>query len=460
MKLTSNFEIFWFLPLRNFIGKRRLLFSIFSAIITQAIFAYSAAAKTKTKIVFWHSTHDVVGRQNVIDLVSSFNQSQSEIEVIEKLVAGTSDADLTDVTKLIVATASGNAPDIYLMDRFTVAERASLLLLEDLTPFIKKFAPNLPDEHIPYSLKEVTYKGKIYGIPTNTDSRALYFRTDILQEAGVKVEEVINDHKPMKLADFVSLAAKFDKKDKSGEWERVGFNPWAGQGNFFTWALIHDARVFDTLVDKSGCEVTPEKSSVQEAMEFMSDYIESKGADLLRRFIARVSPENLPGSSQPFVAGKIPFLIEGSWHMATLKVVEPNLKWDVTYLPTLDGGKRSWAGGWSIVMPRGGRNKEAAFRFMTYFAGKDGQAAQMKVGRLPTNRGLIQSQKDFFAKYLEFSSPRPAVPTGASYWKELAQLQSDVVAGSLPKSAIADRLKSVKEEINKKLARYCSQKSN
>jgi hypothetical protein len=93
---------------------------------------------------------------------------------------------------------------------------------------------------------------------------------------------------------------------------------------------------------------------------------------------------------------------------------------------------------------------------MTYLAGTEGQRAQMKVGRLPTLKKLTSDNNDFFMEYLQFATPRPALPIGASYGKELADLQTEMIRGALSEDQISERLKKVKELLAKKMARFCN----
>ncbi len=43
----------------------------------------------------------------------------------------------TEATQLITAVRGGTGPDVYLLDRFTVAQRAADGLIEDLTQLLR-----------------------------------------------------------------------------------------------------------------------------------------------------------------------------------------------------------------------------------------------------------------------------------------------------------------------------------
>ena len=64
----------------------------------------------------------------------------------------------TDVAKLMTAVRSGAGPDLAVIDRFTVAQRAAAGLLTDLTPLIKKEGKDLSQEDAEAPWQEVTFQ--------------------------------------------------------------------------------------------------------------------------------------------------------------------------------------------------------------------------------------------------------------------------------------------------------------
>lgn len=62
---------------------------------------------------------------------------------------------------------------------------------------IAEKAPGLGQSFLPFAWDEVAYQGKIFGIPTNTDTRVLYFRPDILESNGIGINEVLNSDRPL-----------------------------------------------------------------------------------------------------------------------------------------------------------------------------------------------------------------------------------------------------------------------
>ena len=60
------------------------------------------------------------------------------------------------------------------------AEFASQKWIYDMTPYVE----TRKDELIPATLDTVTYDGKIWGMPQQTDAAFLYYRTDQVDEVA------------------------------------------------------------------------------------------------------------------------------------------------------------------------------------------------------------------------------------------------------------------------------------
>src|SRR3954468_6866307 len=80
--------------------------------------------------LFWtsHTPPDTDSEQNI---VNNFNK-QSKTTCVKMVAVPGSE---TDIAKLTTAVRGGTGPDIYELDRFTVAERAAAGVLTDLSTY-------------------------------------------------------------------------------------------------------------------------------------------------------------------------------------------------------------------------------------------------------------------------------------------------------------------------------------
>src|SRR3981081_12235 len=108
----------------------------------------SAGAYGQTQLKLWlPSSLDAHEKGAYQKAAEAFAQKNPGIKVNVEVVPGSE----TDVAKLMTAVRSGAGPDLAVIDRFTVAQRAAAGLLADLTPLIKKkeknSARNTPRDH-------------------------------------------------------------------------------------------------------------------------------------------------------------------------------------------------------------------------------------------------------------------------------------------------------------------------
>jgi multiple sugar transport system substrate-binding protein len=228
--------------------KRALLLSLILVLVTAA-----GLAAAPTQITFWTNFTPPFS-DYLQKMVDSYNASQSAVQAKLVQVPGSE----TDISKLMTAVRGGTGPDVYMLDRFTTAERAAAGVLTDLTPFIKKADPKMGDKYLPFAWAESTYKGDQYSLPFDTDTRALYYRKDLLKAAGIDISALDPKNGPATIAQVKAIADKYNKKDSSGEYEQIGFIPQYNQGWHYTWGFAYGGK----FADPKNTKVTDRKSVV------------------------------------------------------------------------------------------------------------------------------------------------------------------------------------------------------
>ncbi len=212
-------------------------------------------AQEKAPVTFW-TTHSDIGFDALTQIGDDFNaqSTTSEVEVIQRPAA-----DVSDSASLITAVRGGEGPDVYLLDRFIVAERAAQSLLQDLTPFMEAAGDNtdLTEKYVGFSAAEATYDGKPFALPFDTDVRALFFNRGMLTEAGVDLAPFDYNNGPMTWDAFAEAVAVIDV-DGGDNYETLGFVPYFGQGFHYTWGFSFGGEFFDY----EACEVTPDNEKV------------------------------------------------------------------------------------------------------------------------------------------------------------------------------------------------------
>lgn len=413
-----------------------------------AAVALLGLAAAQTQVTFWTSSTNPPDLAALKNIVAGFNKANPKVQVKMVQVTGSE----TDAAKLMTAVAGGTGPDVYMLDRFTIAERAAAGILEDLSQFK---AESLAPTYLPYAWAETQFQGKTYGLPFDTDARVLYYRKDMIKAAGVDpaVLDVSKGVPSIKLIQDIS--AKINKADSSGAYTQLGFVPWFNQGWHYTWGWAFGGSFYDA----KACKVTPDNAGVAAGYQFLYDWAKNLDPQKVQTFLSTYAPANYPPAQDPFVTGKLAMIVTGDWFLQTMKEYAPNVDYGVTYIPTPDGKKTTWAGGWSMVIPKGSKQSAAAWQFLKYIAGVPGQRIYTKESsHLPTLRTLLTDNslyaKDhlFFKNLLTSANSRPPLPVGGLYWDELTTAMNKVTLNqATPKDALAEAA----SRVNGQLAQFC-----
>jgi multiple sugar transport system substrate-binding protein len=376
----------------------------------------------KAKVTFW-TTHSDTGFDALTQIGADFNaQSETqEVEVIQR-----PPADVSDSASLITAVRGGEGPDVYLLDRFIVAERAAQGLLQDLTPFMEAAGDNtdLTEKYVGFSAAEATYDGKPFALPFDTDVRGLFFNRGILTEAGIDLEPFNFENGPMTFDTLHELIAPLNV-DNGDNFDSMGFVPYFGQGFHYTWGFAFGGEFFDY----ENCQVTPDTPENLAGAQWVYDYCNQYGADKVYAFVQNAIRTGAAPTDSPFVQGRLATMLNGNWMFANFRTYQPDDDIGYTYMPVGTEGQDSYcmAGGWSGVVPQGAKNAEGGYEFVKYLCGPDGSRTYVQMNNnLPVLRELLTDTTLFEEGNLWFvenvfptTKYRPPLPVGAKYWDEL-----------------------------------------
>ena len=140
--------------------------------------AAPAPAAEKVQLRFVVMDYDEKMRPDTQALVDEFNASQNEIEV--KLdVLGWGEGHDTLLTQI----SGGQAPDLANGNAQWVGEWSGINEVQPLDDLLsKEFLANF----VPAGLQAFTIDGKLMAMPYFLDPRALYYRKDLFEKAGLK----------------------------------------------------------------------------------------------------------------------------------------------------------------------------------------------------------------------------------------------------------------------------------
>src|SRR4051794_38871633 len=182
--------------------------------------AAPAAGGTAETTVEWWDSETGNDEEITKKMIDTFRQKNPDIKINRAYIA--QDQGTQANQKLLTAIAGGNPPDIYKFDRFIVSQFAAQDFLTDLTDLANK-AGVKQEDYYPFAWEEANYNGKLYALPYDTDTRALWYNKDIFKEAGLDPEKP-----PTNTTELADISEKLTKKD-GNKITRFGFNPVADQ---------------------------------------------------------------------------------------------------------------------------------------------------------------------------------------------------------------------------------------
>ena len=264
---------------RHFIQSASAL-GLSATAISSALRANPARAQDASKVTFWttHTEPDLSGLQKIVD---NFNSENSDVQAELVQVVG----DETDTTKLMTAVRGGTGPDVYMLDRFIVAQRAAEGVLQDLSEFMG--GEDFSEIYIPFAWAEANFQGKPYALPFDTDARALFYNKGMLQEAGIDPAELDVANGPITLDRLAEIANQLNETDQDGNFSQMGFAPYTHQAWHYTYGFAFGG----TFFDEAACEVTPDEAGVVAGHQWLYDYT------------AALDPQKVNAFAGPYAAG-------------------------------------------------------------------------------------------------------------------------------------------------------------
>lgn len=368
--------------------------------------------KVTLKLGMWASSP--AEKKIVEDQIAAFKQKFPNIDVQIETIVG------DYMQNMQTRIASKTAPDIFYLDSMPAPQLMSSGVLEPLDEYIKNNNVDINDFE-PSLLEAFKWEGKIYGLPKDFNTLALFYNKDMFEAAGIK--------EPPKTWDELRSYAK--KLTKSGVKGIV---------------LSNDLARFQAFMNQNGGTVykdgnvtlnSPENIG---ALDFYTGLIvKDKVAD---------TPQNMGvgWNGDAFAAGKAAMAIEGGWMIPFLKDKAPNLKYGIAELPS---GKQKATMAFTVayVMNKDSKYKNEAFKLLEFLTSKDGQ-------KFVVDSGLaLPSRKSMMEKFKETYPERAAFVDGASYSVpfQYGLLGTKVVdaANKAAESIVMKQAKNAKEALDK-----------
>jgi multiple sugar transport system substrate-binding protein len=311
--------------------------------------------------------------------------------------------------KLITAFVGEATPDIAQLGNTWIPEFVALDAILPLDARVAGSPVVGPTGYFPGIWQTNIVGDSLYGVPWYVDTRALFYRSDLLARAGY-------DEVPETWEGWLeALRALKQIMGNHGYPLIMPTNEWPPP-------VILGLQAGSTLLSDGGRYGAFAAPEFRRAFEF---YI-----DLFREGLAPPIRDTQVGNiHQRFGAGEYAMYISGPWYLGEFRRRLPEDiqdDWATAPLPGPDGPGVSMAGGSSLVVFRASRNADAAWRFIEYLSSPAAQVrfyelsgnlpARLEAWEAPALAGDLKARA--FRDQLERAVPLPRVPE----WERIATL--------------------------------------
>jgi multiple sugar transport system substrate-binding protein len=396
------------------LAPRHFLARLSGSIGLVLLLALAACAPRQETVSFW-----AMGREGevVTELLPEFERTHPGIKVVVQQLPWTAAHE-----KLLTAFAGDATPDVAQLGNTWVPEMSALGALEPLAPRIAASSVIAQSDYFPGIWDTNVIDGTVFGVPWYVDTRLLFYRKDLLAQAGFNAPPKSWDEWRHML---MAIKAK------------VGAERYAVllPVNEFEPLLVLGLQQAAPLLREDGRWGNFRNVDFRKALGFYREMFEQGWAPAMtNNQIANLYTE--------FGRGYFSFYVSGPWNIGEFKrrlPPEQQNSWMTAPMPGPLGPGASTAGGSSLVLFKASRHKQQAWALVEYLSSPAVQERfHALTGNLPPRRSVWATPalaNDIYAQafraQLEFAKPSPKVPEWERIANEMQLIAAQVVHGKL-----------------------------
>jgi ABC-type glycerol-3-phosphate transport system substrate-binding protein len=348
-------------------------------VLVAMLFALSAVtAQDRVQVTFWQfeTGERVIAAWEA--LIADFEALNPNIDVVMEIVPWAEQQQ-----RLTTALTTNALPDISMLGNNVVAQYQAIGALTPLTDYFEAWSAevgyDVTTDFWPGDTYYYLIEGDWWGSPVAVETRALWYRADLLEAAGYT--------EPPQTWDEVREIAIATTTDDIYGFGIPGGISYSTVQTFISVYLSYGARM---LNEEGLCGFdTPE---FKEALRFYTDLYLVDG----------VTPADTPTIDftvlSPLMAnGQMAMYITGPTFVNHLLALNPQPDWvqhmRVAPIPAGPEGRFGFLGGWPLVLWSSSNVKDAAFEFIKYATGPEGGLAAFSQAAVfpPGRRSVVDS---------------------------------------------------------------------
>lgn len=383
----------------------------------------------KAEITLWHY-YTTVNGENFEKLVEEYNSDpEGKAHVSLELIPR---AEL--LKKYTLGIASGDLPDIAVVDNPDAASLAAAGMFADVTELLESWEGN---SFVEGPLESGQYDGKQYTLPFRSNCLGLFVNNAHLKAAGVESvpqtwEELLAVCEQLKGAN--GSAYPFGMSAVKSEEGVFHFMPFFQS----TGASVNEAdseggvRAFELLA-----ELSENGYMSGECINWTQNDVEKQ-----------------------FASGNVSMMINGSWQISNITADAPDLDYSIAYIPK-DTESVSSLGGENIGITKSAGDMEACWDFVTWMLSAEHNVPFNVSGATISPRADVTPEEQYpddekmqvFVELFEMAKPRGPHPK----WTEISGafqegIQSTLTGSRTPEEAaqaVAEKVESIEASAEK-----------
>lgn len=325
--------------------------------------------------------------------------------------------------KLLTAYAGDSLPDLCQLGNTWLPEFTALDALEPLDARVAASGVPLDDYFtgiLDTNVMPTAQGARLFGLPWYVDTRLLFYRTDLLREAGFATP-------PQTWGEWLDAMRAIKQRSAAQGANRFGaLMPLNEPDPLFAMALQQGALLADD--DTRGAFSKP---AFRRALDFYAGIFHAGLAPAM-------TDTQISNVWDEFARGMFTFYVSGPWNIGEFRRRLPAAmqgRWATAPLPGPDGPGVSTAGGSSLVMFKGGARKDAAWKLIAFLSETGTmQRFHALTGDLPPRRSAWRAPalandvaSQAFAQQLERVRAAPKIPEWERIFQEMQQTAQRVV---------------------------------
>jgi multiple sugar transport system substrate-binding protein len=297
------------------------------------------------------------------DVVAAFERREPEVDV--RLIEASDREDL--LTRLSTSFAGGSPPDLFLVNYRFYGQFAATGVLEPIEERVASSDAFEEEDFYPEALDAFRWEGELTCLPQNISSLVVYYNRDVFQSLGVPEPQPGWTWGDMRQA--ATGLTRDSNGDGRAELYGLGVEPSIIRVAPFVWS--NGGEVVDD-------EERPTRLALDspEALAALRNFLALRTQDGVVPTDADVEAED---DEARFMNGRLAMILQSRRSTPAFRTIK-KFDWDVAPLPRF----RQPAGilhSDAYCLTRASKHKDAAWRFMEFALGPEGQRTTARTGR-------------------------------------------------------------------------------